>query len=98
MFVTHVGCQLYAVHYGRDLNEARPGWDVEANCLEEIVSTVRSEIVSDTMATTTTTTQQATGVTEEQRDAVIKYQRLREEVDELYSKLSQIESDRSEHE
>lgn len=47
-------------------------------------------------AGTTTTTQ--TGVTEEQRDAVIKYQRLREEVDELYSKLSQIESDRSEHE
>lgn len=36
-------------------------------------------------------------VSEEQRDAVIRYQRLREQVDQMYSKLTQIETDSGEH-
>jgi len=35
---------------------------------------------------------------EQQRELVAKYQRLREEVDALYSKLAQVDSDRTEHE
>lgn len=35
---------------------------------------------------------------EQQRDVIAHYRRLREEVDELYTKLGQVDSDRSEHE
>lgn len=35
---------------------------------------------------------------EKKKDAIIKYQRLREEVDDLFAKLGQMESDRNEHE
>lgn len=35
---------------------------------------------------------------EKKKDAIVKYQRLREEVDDLYAKLGQVESDRNEHE
>lgn len=36
--------------------------------------------------------------TDQQREIVSRYQRLREEVDELYQKLGQVDSDRNEHE
>lgn len=35
---------------------------------------------------------------DEQRELVAKYQRLREEIDSLYSRVGKIDSDRSEHE
>lgn len=35
---------------------------------------------------------------EQQRELVAKYQSLREQVDDLYSKLGQVENDRAEHE
>lgn len=35
---------------------------------------------------------------EQQRDLITRYRRLREEVDELYTKLGQVDSDRNEHE
>lgn len=38
------------------------------------------------------------GLSEHQKEGVAKYQQLREEIDELFTKLTQIDSDRSEHE
>lgn len=40
---------------------------------------------------------ESTEITEEQRQAVQQYQRLREQVEEMYSKVGQLETDKSEH-
>lgn len=41
----------------------------------------------------------ASGLSQEgQREVIARYQRLREEADQLYIKLSQVDSDRNEHE